>query len=40
MTKKTPRKDVKKYESKAQNPNYKSKTKKDDQNYVDPVNLG
>ncbi|WP_276575849.1 hypothetical protein [Oceanirhabdus seepicola] len=40
MTKKQPRKDVKKYESKAQNPNYKKKTEKDEGNYTDPVNLG
>jgi len=40
MTKKKPRKDVKKYESKAQNPNYKNKNKKDEENYTDPVDLG
>ncbi|WBW94850.1 hypothetical protein [Oceanirhabdus sp. W0125-5] len=40
MTKKKERKDVKKYESKAQNPNYKKKTKKDEEFYTDPVDLG
>ena len=39
MTKNKQRKDVKKYESKAQNPNYKESTKKNEQNYKDPVDL-
>lgn len=39
MTKNNERKNAKKYESKAQNPNYKKKTKNDDSNYIDPVNL-
>lgn len=40
MAKNKERKDVKKYESKAQNPNYKKKTDNADKNYTDPVHLG
>ncbi|GAA0181499.1 hypothetical protein SH2C18_40260 [Clostridium sediminicola] len=39
MAKNKKRKNAKKYESKAQNPNYKEKTKDSDSNYIDPVNL-
>lgn len=40
MAKNKERKDNKKFESKAQNPNYKKKTKNDKDNYIDPVHLG
>lgn len=39
MAKNKERKNAKKYESKAQNPNYKNKAKNEDPNYIDPVDL-